>query len=136
MTHYAQIFTINNQRFSANLGYYDHERAVTQLISVDLRLYFPIPPECANTDQAPFIDYAILIQAMKDYVEGKEFSLIEYLATQFFAIARGIMSEQVSHDIKLWLRLTKVNPPIPGLMDGASYVLSDLPAGATFPPAV
>lgn len=135
MTHYPYIFTINRQLLSVNLGYYEAERGKPQQVAVDLRLYFTHAPECAATDQAPFIDYGILCQSMKDFMVGKEFSLIEHLATELFNLTRGILQAHCTDDIKLWLRLTKITTPIVQLADGASYVVSDLPAGANFPPA-
>ncbi len=132
MAHYPHSFGIHRQIFSIHLGYYDGERAVPQPIAVDIRLYFGALPTCARTDKAPFIDYAILIEAIRTFIEGKEFSLIEHLAAEFFAIARSIMDAHCpSEDIKLWVRVTKLKPPIQGLEGGASFVTSDLPAGAS-----
>ncbi len=136
MTHYAHIFTINRQILSVNLGYYTEERGKKQRVEVDLRLYFPESPECARTDKAPFIDYGILVEAIKDFTVSREFSLVEHLGTELFYLLRGILTEHCGNDLKLWLRLTKITTPIEGLEGGASYVTSDLPAGATFPPAL
>ena len=135
MTHYPYIFTINRQLLTVNLGYYPAERGKPQRIAVDLRLYFKKAPECAATDQAPFIDYGILCQSLKDFIKDKEFSLVEHLATELFYLTRGILEAHCTDEIKLWFRLTKITTPIPDLADGASYILCDLPAGASFPPA-
>ena len=135
MTHYGQIFTINRLQLAVHLGYYDDERGEKQPIEVDMRLYFPAPPDCARTDKAPFIDYAILVEAVKACAASRQFALIEYLATELFSVSSKILAERCGPDIRLWLRLTKTKAPIEGLAGGASYVLSDLPAGATFPPA-
>jgi FolB domain-containing protein len=134
MTHYAQIFTINRQQLTVNLGYYEKERGKKQKIEVDVRLFFPSAPECAKTDTAPFIDYGILVQAMKDFIDGREFALVEHLATELFFLTRGIISAHCGDELKLWLKLTKLTTPIPDLAGGASYITSDLPADATFPP--
>lgn len=136
MPHYSHIFTINRQILSVNLGYYEKERGKKQRVEVDVRLYFSEAPECARTDKAPFIDYAILIQAMKDFTADREFSLVEHLGTELFYLLRGILTEHCDDDIKLWLRLTKITTPIDGLAGGASYVMSDLPAEATLAPAL
>lgn len=135
MTHYPHIFTINRQVLTVHLGYYEEERKTKQTVEVDVRLYFPEAPECARTDRAPFVDYAILVDAMKE-ASGRTFWLIEYMATELFNILRGMVDEHCAKEIKLWLCLTKVTTPLEGLAGGASYVTTDLPANATFPPAV
>ncbi len=135
MAHYPYLFTINRQELSVHLGYYVAERGKKQRVAVDIRLYFSKAPVCAVTDTAPFIDYGILCQAMKDFVEQKEFALIEHLASELFVLLRGILNTHCADEIRLWLRLTKLTTPISGLADGASYILTDLPAGASIPPA-
>lgn len=134
MTHYAQVFTIDRYRIPAHLGYYDAERGTKQTVEVSMRLYFPKPPECVRTDRAPFIDYGELVAAVKDRIAGGEFRLIEHLAGELFRIVREVLDTHALTDIRLWLKLTKCTTPIAGLEGGASYVLSDLPADATFPP--
>ena len=137
MHHYPYSFTINRQVLSVHLGYYDGERSKPQDIAIDIRLYFAKLPECARTDKAPFIDYAILVHALRDDCLGKEFALIEHMANVFFGITRAIMDEHCpKDDIKLWLRVTKLKTPLKGLEHGASFIASDLPAGATTVPVV
>lgn len=132
MPHYASSFSINRLALEARLGIYDTERAAPQPVAVSLRLYFPEAPACAHDDHAGFIDYAALAAQLTDLVLQREFRLIEYMAQELFCAARQYVSGTGGDAVKIWLKLTKCRPDVPYLVEGASFTLSDLPAGATW----
>lgn len=131
MTHYAHLLTVNRLQLAAHIGFYTGERAKPQPIEVSFRLYFPDAPDCAVNDEAHFIDYGALCKLLREYIEGKEFKLVEFMASDLFRYLRKVMDAQGGGAIKLWLSLNKVAAPVPGLTGGASFIHSDLPPNAT-----
>jgi hypothetical protein len=53
------------------------------------------------------------------------------MTTEIFNHVRSFLNERNLADAKLWMSLNKVAAPVPGLMGGAAYTISDLPASAT-----
>lgn len=134
MAHYATHFSINRLQMESHLGVSEAERATPQPVAVSLRLYFPAMPACTADDHGVFIDYHALSDKMTHAIATREFRLIEYMAQELFAIARAYLDAQSARDVALWLKLTKLTPAVAHLQDGASFVLCDLPAGATTSP--
>lgn len=134
MPHYATSFSINRLRIPARLGVTEAERAAPQPVEISLRLYFAQPPACTGDDHAAFVDYHALSTQLSAMVVEREFRLIEYMAQQLFDHARAYLERHRAVEVKLWLKLTKCAPAVEYLQDGASFTLSDLPAGATVAP--
>ncbi|GEM_PF-710420 len=135
MSYYQSILTINRLRLSVNLGAGEAERAKPQPLEVDIRLYFSKAPACTQDDSRnDFICYDQICTAIVEYTAKSEFRLIEYLATQLHALVRQDLNRQVgqaeSESVKIWLRLHKCIPPVPYMLGGAEYIISDLPADA------
>lgn len=131
MTHYAHIFSVDRIEFDAHLGFYAEERAKPQKVGVSMRFYFPASPSWSHDDHAGFIDYAEAVKLVEQAAGARSFNLIEYMAREMFGIVRSYLDTHHGEDIKLWLKLTKCHPPIPAVKSGASFMLSDLPAGAS-----
>lgn len=131
MAHYPSSFTINRLRLAAHLGYGDAERANRQPVEIALRFYFSKPPACAADDHAHFLAYDAVCALLSDAVEKRTFRLIEFMAQELFDLVRRSMDAHGAADAALWLKLTKCQPAVDHLQDGAAYVLSDLPAHAT-----
>jgi FolB domain-containing protein len=134
MTHYASSFSINRLRLKARLGVGEAERAAPQPVELSVRWYFAQEPDCVSNDNGEFIDYAGLSQRLSKAIETREFRLIEFMARELFTIARDYIDDHGGKDIKLWLKLTKCQPAVPDLQEGASFILCDLQAGATVTP--
>lgn len=131
MAHYAHILTLNRLRVQAHLGFYDTERGVRQDVDISLRLYFPEAPAAANDDHAEFLDYGKLAEAIRGWAESGEFRLVEFMGVEAFRQVREYLDMRGYDSVKLWLELTKVIPPVPGLQGGSSFIHSDLPKDAT-----
>ena len=136
MTHYAHVLTLNRLEMQAHIGFYEEERNKKQPIEVSFRLYFPSAIACNTDDHAPFFDYAKLAKAMQEFVDSQKFNLIEFMAMELFQHLRKHIDEMSGTDVKLWLHLNKIKAPVEGLKDGASFIHSDLPPGATYIPSV
>ncbi|MFM9890428.1 MAG: dihydroneopterin aldolase [Rickettsiales bacterium] len=131
MNHYAQMLTVNRLRLEVHLGFYEAERLKKQPVEICLRLYFAQAPDASTDDHAHFIDYGAMCAALSDYVTSRDFRLVEFMAHDVFRHMRTWVDGQGGNAVKLWLKLNKCEAPVPNLQDGASYILSDLPAGAT-----
>jgi dihydroneopterin aldolase len=69
---------IEDMRVEAHVGIYDRERAAPQ--TLDLTLTFGVPDEAAQDDDiAKTIDYAVVIQRVRDELAARHFNLLETL---------------------------------------------------------
>lgn len=127
---FSSAFLIEDVRFEAHLGIYDDERAGLQPVSVSIRLYFPSPPAWTFDDTVNFFDYQVLIERINHMVATRSFRLIEYMTQEVFSSIRSHLDSIDAGHFKLWVKLSKTNPPIPNVLGGASYVMTDLPLGA------
>jgi len=131
MSHYYQyVFSINRLHLAAHLGCYAKERSRAQQVEASVRFYFPKVPDCAVNDNGSFIDYDTVSNDLHRIVAKEEFRLIEYMAMQLYRHVRKVVNKQAGKDVKIWIKLTKLAPPVPHLQGGASFVYSDLPADA------
>jgi FolB domain-containing protein len=131
MTQYHYCFSINRLRLAVRLGCEAPERKNPQPVEAEARVYFPTKPTCVTDDNGKFIDYAGLCSCISEVAEHAEFKLLEYLAGESFKALRRYLDDEGEKDAKLWLKLTKCAAPVAYLEGGASFVLTDLPAGAS-----
>jgi dihydroneopterin aldolase len=127
---FSSAFLIDDIRLMAHLGIYDAERATRQPIAISIRLYFPSPPAWTFDDTVNFFDYQILVEQLTEMVEVRSFRLIEYMAQESLALIRKHLDSIDASHFKIWLKLTKLAPPIASVKGGASFVMTDLPIGA------
>ncbi|OQW53033.1 MAG: hypothetical protein A4S09_08000 [Proteobacteria bacterium SG_bin7] len=112
-------------RFELNilLGWPQKERAKPQTIYLDIELKGSSLFKACKTDALEdTVCYDILAVAIKSYVSGKEFKLIEHLTWELFAFVK----QRIPKKMKLKLMITKPEAPVEGLLGGASFELEDL----------
>ena len=136
MPHYAHVLTLNRLEIQTHIGFYEAERNQKQPIEVSFRLYFPDAIACNTDDTAAFFNYATLAEVLQTCADSQKFNLIEYMAMELFRHLRKYLDENNGTDARLWLQLNKIKAPVTGLLGGASFVHSDLPADATYIPSV
>ena len=129
--HYANILSVNRLRLMVHLGFYEEERVKLQPVEISFRMYFPEVPECALDDHAKFLDYGALSAAVSDWAVSKQFRLLEYMGMEGFKFVREYLDARGYGHLKLWLQLTKCEPPVPNLQAGASFIHSDVPIAST-----
>ncbi len=134
MAHYGSVFSINRLRVEALIGLHAYEHTKRQPVDICVRLYFSEPPAATGDDNAAVLDYSAIAERLSALATKQHYRLIEYLAQQLFDAVRAYADAHGGQAVKLWVRLTKVSPAVPFLREGASLVLSDLPAGATTVP--
>jgi len=94
------VLEFRGARLEVRLGCSAEERAEPQPVDLDLAVRFrELPKACA----------------------GREFQLVERLAHELFGRLRALVPE----DAELWLRATKLRPPVTGLHGGVAFSLGD-----------
>lgn len=129
---YPACLTMHKLLLSVHLGRWDDERARRQPVELSVKFFFPELPEICMNDNAKVMCYDDLSKELGEFVEDKEFLLLEYMTLQLFHVVRANMERQMGDafkGVKVWVRLHKFNAPIPALTGGASFVYSDLPEG-------
>lgn len=136
MPHYAYVLSVSRLQLPAHIGFYEKERNEKQLVEISFRLYFDHPISSNHDDKGEFFDYAKLSDHLRVFVESQKFNLIEYMGMALFRHLRAEVDRLGGASAKLWVQMNKIHAPVPGLLGGASFVHSDLPADATFIPSV
>ena len=136
MPHYAHILSVSRLQVDAFIGFYEPELQKPQPVEISYRLYFEQAIDSNSDDNAHFFDYGELSDTLRDCATNGRFNLIEYMSMELFRCLRAHLDNHGGKDVKLWLQLNKIEAPVPGLKGGASFIHSDLPAGATFIPSV
>jgi dihydroneopterin aldolase len=116
------VLEFRGARLDVRLGCSEAERAAPQPVDLDLAVRFPAPPPaCASDRLEDTVCYAELIEAARKLCAGREFALVERLAHELFTHLRGL----VPAGAELWLRATKLRPPVDGLSGGVAFALGD-----------
>lgn len=126
MHHYPCHLDLHRLHLAARLGCEAAERVTPQTVEVDVRFYFTDLPDCAYTDGDDFICYDAIAGVIQGVVAAKEYRLIEHLGYSIYNALRAAQRE----DVKIWLRVHKVQIPVPFVLGGASFTYTDLPDGA------
>lgn len=107
-----------------SLGCTTEERARLQEVRISVELRFAEVPLGTESDRLnDTICYAKICEALKSYVECKEFHLIEKMANDFDEIIRKIIDGRAESSVIVH----KVKPPINNLLGGVEYRIGDFP---------
>lgn len=118
----AAILEFRRARLHVRLGCAADERAAPQAVDLDLAIRFAAPPPACESDRLDqTVCYADLIEQARHVVAAREFHLVEHLAHELFARLRPL----VPADAALWLRATKLAPPVEGLDGGVAFSLGE-----------
>jgi dihydroneopterin aldolase len=116
------VLEFHGARLEVRLGCSAAERFAPQAVDLDLAVRFArLPEACASDDLADTVCYAALIDAAREVCAGREFHLLERLAHELFGRLRAL----VPPDAELWLRATKLRPPVEGLSGGVAFSLGE-----------
>lgn len=114
------------------IGWSPEERARPQDVDLDVAIRFPALPTACETDALDdTVSYAALIGAARELCERGEYKLLERLAAELFARLRS----ELPSGAELWLRVTKLRPPVDSLRGGASFSLGDWEPAQRHPPS-
>mgnify|MGYP003454729142 CR=1 FL=1 len=92
------IIFLHNFRAKTLIGIYPWERIVPQTIQIDLEIALPTSRACQSDDIHDALDYALIIERIKNILKEKHFSLLEALAEH---IAQIILTEFQSPWVKV-----------------------------------
>jgi len=116
------LLEFRGARLAVRLGCGADERAQPQPVDLDVAIRFAdLPPACESDKLEDTICYAELIVAARAAVRGREFHLVERLAHELLAVLRPL----VPPGAELWLRVTKLRPPVADLAGGVAFSLGD-----------
>ncbi|MEX2207246.1 MAG: dihydroneopterin aldolase [Myxococcota bacterium] len=116
------VLEFRGARLEVRLGCSAEERARPQPVDLDLAVRFKeLPAACTSDRLEDTLCYAELIEAARKACAGREFRLVERLAHELFGRLRPLVPEGA----ELWLRATKLRPPIDGLHGGVAFSLGD-----------
>jgi len=116
------LLEFNGARLWPRLGCGAEERARPQAVDLDVAVRFAEPPPACESDKlGDTVCYADLIEAARAAVAGQEFHLVERLAHELYAALRPL----VPPGAELWLRVTKLHPPVADLAGGVAFSLGD-----------
>ena len=74
------IIFLHDFRAKTLIGIYPWERIVPQTIQIDLEIALPTSRACQSDDIHDALDYALIIERIKNILKEKHFSLLEALA--------------------------------------------------------
>jgi dihydroneopterin aldolase len=118
----VSVLEFRGARLEVRLGCSAEERARPQPVDLDLAVRFrELPVACESDKLEDTLCYAELIDAARAVCAGREFHLVERLAHELFGRLRAL----VPKDAELWLRATKLAPPVEGLHGGVAFSLGD-----------
>ena len=111
--------SLEGMEFYAHHGYHEEERKIGNKYSVDVKLELNIDLAAREDKLEGTVDYEQVYQLISK-VMSKEAALLEYLANQIIELLRSNFP-QVK---KVWVKVSKYNPPIQGLCHRAVVELS------------
>lgn len=135
MPHYSSVVSVSRLQFDMLLGFLPNEMKKKQTVEVSFRLYFAESMPCNYDDNAMFFDYGEFSDALKAFVDAKQYNLIEFAGMRMFEYLRERVNARGGENVKIWFQLNKIGAPVTGLQGGASFVHSDLPPDSTYIPS-
>jgi dihydroneopterin aldolase len=107
--------TLRSMRFEGRLGATDEERALPQLVEVDLEVETDLSAAAASDALADTVDYGPLVAVVARTVEGEVHHLLEGIAG---SLARGVLdADPRVHAVTV--RVRKLAVPLDADMDHA-----------------
>ncbi len=105
-----------------HLGCTEAEREFAQKVNINVVIEFSQPPAaCRNDKLQDTICYKDLTDTINQVCTQRPYHLIENLCFEIFQQLKLKLSNQE----KLQVQVHKVNPPIPNLLGGTFFTLSD-----------
>lgn len=92
------IIFLDELKVETLIGIYPWERNVAQTIQFDLEVALPTSRACQTDNFEDAMDYALIVERIKDILSQKQFSLLEGLAEH---VAQVILAEFKSPWVKV-----------------------------------
>src|ERR1700677_4995145 len=115
--------SVNEISAQVSLGCTAEERAVLQEVRVSLNLVFLNKPKACATDLLDdTVCYAKLTDGVLKVCSEKSYQTVEHMASRIFEELRKTMPQ----DVKLQVKMHKLNPPLPNLKGGVFFTCGDI----------
>lgn len=112
------ILKVRRLRLNVHLGCTAEEQKNLQPVDVNLTFKFEgLPTGSVSDELEETLCYDKISTLLKNKVENKYFKLVEKLAFELFAEVRNFATP----NIKLWIEVIKVHPPVEDLLGGVSF---------------
>lgn len=83
---------LHKLEFLVNLGWGQDERALQQMVTVDIHVQFANPPvACMSDNLSDTFCYDTLNKTIQDKIGQKEFRLLEYLAQEIYSCVKNFI---------------------------------------------
>ena len=111
--------SLEGMEFYAHHGYYEEERKIGNKYSVDVKMELNVDLAAKEDKLEGTVDYEQVYQLISK-VMFKEAALLEYLANLIIEL----LTSKFPQVKKVWVKVSKYNPPIEGLCHRAVVELS------------
>ena len=116
------VLRLHDIRLMMNVGHLQEERDVKQAMRIDIEIDFHNPLAACHTDVLEdAVCYDSLIGKVRHYCEQHSFKLLEYASQCLYALIKADFSKKD----KVFVRVTKLHPPIDILKGGAECGYGD-----------
>jgi 7,8-dihydroneopterin aldolase/epimerase/oxygenase len=117
-------------RLWLHLGWTDGERENPQAIDLDICIKLHTAPLASQSDQLEDgFCYASLLDTLSIAAQAKPFKLLEHLAATLVGVAEQFLRDR-GYTACLSISVTKVSPPVPGLLGGVRVTCHNSPQQA------
>lgn len=97
------IIFIENLNLKTRIGVYPFEQTLLQTITIDVELRTNIAQAAQSDQLSDTLDYAKITDFLKNYIEGKQFTLLE-------SLAEGIATLLIQEFHVTWVKLKVTKP--------------------------
>jgi dihydroneopterin aldolase len=114
------VVSLEGMEFFAKHGYYEQEREVGNRYAVDVSVKLDVQEAAEHDKLTGTINYEYIYQIVSEVMNGSSL-LLEHLASDII----HQIKKQFPAVEEVTVKVTKYNPPINGLCQRASVLLSD-----------
>lgn len=109
---------IKGLRLFGKHGVTERERELGQTFSIDLEIVYNLLPAAKSDSLDDTVDYASVVESVKECFDSKRFNLLEALAS---AVADDLMDSYEIEELRLEIKKTK--PPLEADLDYVSIAV-------------
>lgn len=120
---YPVNLKIKGLQIPVHLGVGEEEREEAQMVTVDVEIHYPTPPETLNDDDGDYFCYDTLCQQLIGKASEKPVKLLEFLAGELFALIRATAPSPAR--ISLSVRKPLPQSLVGYVVDSACITISD-----------
>jgi dihydroneopterin aldolase len=122
---------MNGMRWNIRLGHPAEERATPQPVEIDVKIFFSEMP----VDDF-FYCYGEIGQHIEKFLLNKEHTLVEILTKELYKCLQEWINNhslsQRSCSTRLWVRTTKIRPPVRFSLHNVQFCYTDLTEKETY----